>query len=559
MNMNKFSVNSCVYIQRKIETTTNNPSHISHRSPIFRIAGLIIETMKKKNIMILVLLFLVTYSSVYAKNTIGLTTDLPFPGSKPTPISSVNETNPIQSSSEEEPYRLVFALTAPFTSTVDNISFDQLQNFWVFGKSNEKDFPTEKILLSAETASRLATVFGSSPSNSIVIASPDRILNDVYQNNDWAILPFDQLESRYKVIHINQASPLSNTFDHNKWPLTVNIGGNENMSKEDWDSIIPANRDPNKLTTLMLTGVTAMVRGTAQYMDVWGPEYPGKNIRDVLRSADILHVNNEVPFAQVCQQTPDQLNHLVFCSKSSYMNLLKDIGTDVVELDGDHFQDFGDEAVIYTLDLYQKNKIAYYGGGYNMEDAKKPLRVDHNGNKFAFIGCNGKEIGYAAASETRPGAVHCDIPSIIKQIQSLKKDGIIPIVTFQHIEYYHISPNEDMLADFQAVADAGAVIVSGSQSHIPMAFEISKDSFIHYGLGNLFFDQAFFLPETSEATLDIHTFYAGKHIGTEVLTIKFTNLAINRFMTMEERIPVLNRIFAETKIDFDLNQREANR
>jgi poly-gamma-glutamate synthesis protein (capsule biosynthesis protein) len=109
-----------------------------------------------------------------------------------------------------------------------------------------------------------------------------------------------------------------------------------------------------------------------------------------------------------------------------------------------------------------------------------------------------------------------------------------------------------MLADFQAVADAGAVIVSGSQSHIPMAFEISKDSFIHYGLGNLFFDQAFFL-------LDIHTFYAGKHIGTEVLTIKFTNLAINRFMTMEERIPVLNRIFAETKIDFDLNQREANR
>ena len=111
---------------------------------------------------------------------------------------------------------------------------------------------------------------------------------------------------------------------------------------------------------------------------------------------------------------------------------------------------------------------------------------------------------------------------------------------------------------FSTVADAGAVIVSGSQSHIPMAFEISKDSFIHYGLGNLFFDQAFFLPETSEATLDIHTFYAGKHIGTEVLTIKFTNLAINRFMTMEERIPVLNRIFAETKIDFDF-VKEANK
>ncbi len=512
-----------------------------------------------KSLMTLIWIFFITVSNAYANKSIGLTTNLPFPVSKSTLVPSTLGTDSTQPFSEKEPSRIVFALAAPFTTTIDNISSDQLKNFWIFGKSYEQDFPTEKIILAPETASFIETIFKTPPSNSIQILPSETILNEVYQKEFWAILPFDQLEPRYKVVHINQESPLSNTFDPDAWPLIANVGGDENMTKENWGKITPANRDPGRLTTLMLTGVTAMVRGTAQYMDVWGPAYPGKNIRNILRSVDILHVNNEVPFAPVCQQTTEQLNQLVFCSKSVYMDLLKDIGTDIVELDGDHFQDFGDDAVLYTLDLYKKNKIAYYGGGYNIEDAEKPLLVDHNGNKFAFIGCNGKEIGYAAASETRPGAVHCDIPSIIKQIQFLKMNGIIPIVTFQHIEYYHIFPNEDMLADFKAVAEAGAVVVSGSQSHIPMAFEISKDSFIHFGLGNLFFDQAFFLPETSEAMLDIHTFYNGKHIGTEVLTIKFTNLAINRLMTPEERTPVLNRIFAETKIDYDLNRREAIR
>ena len=94
-------------------------------------------------------------------------------------------------------------------------------------------------------------------------------------------------------------SALSNIFDINHWPLTAHIGGSPEMSDADWQQIPASNRDPGKLTTLMLTGVTALVRGTASYMDVWGPEYPAKNIRDTLRAVDLLHVNNEVPFAAV--------------------------------------------------------------------------------------------------------------------------------------------------------------------------------------------------------------------------------------------------------------------
>lgn len=532
--------------------------YVDPPSPSFQANRLIIKAMKRKIISVILFIWALSFYPVCAQIPTTSSEDKLETDPKTLSLASAPNLNPDQSTPTDAPSRYVFALAAPFTTTTDNISFDQLADFWSNGFESSPDFPIKEIIIDSKSESILESIFKTVPGESIKIVSAGEVLTQIYAEDSWTILPFEKLEPRYKVIRINEQSPLENDFNLNNWPLTALIGGTDAMSAEDWAQIPAANRDPNKLTTVMLTGVTAMVRGTGQYMDVWGPEYPGKNIRDILRSADILHVNNEVPFAPVCQQSQDELNNLVFCSKKAYIDLLTDIGTDVVELDGDHFQDYGDEAVLYTLDLYKQNNIPYYGGGSNIREAQKPLIMEHNGNRFAFIGCNGKDIGYAAASESRPGAVHCDIPLIVSQIKSLKSEGIIPIVTFQHIEYYHIAPNDEMRSDFEAVADAGAVIVSGSQSHIPMAFEITQKAFIHYGLGNLFFDQAFFLPETSEATLDIHVFYDGKHIGSDIQTIKFTNLALNRLMTEEERIPVLDRIFAESRIDLPEERKAFN-
>jgi len=39
------------------------------------------------------------------------------------------------------------------------------------------------------------------------------------------------------------------------------------------------------------------------------------------------------------------------------------------------------------------------------------------------------------------------------------------------------------------LADAGASVVSGSQGHSVQGFGLRGNSFIHYGVGNLYFDQ----------------------------------------------------------------------
>jgi poly-gamma-glutamate synthesis protein (capsule biosynthesis protein) len=75
--------------------------------------------------------------------------------------------------------------------------------------------------------------------------------------------------------------------------------------------------------------------------------------------------------------------------------------------------------------------------------------------------------------------------------------------------------------------------------------EFLKNTFIHYGLGNLFFDQYRFFPgsELDHAFIDRHVFYDGRYISTELLPIHFIDLARSRPMTNSEKVDFLKTIF----------------
>jgi poly-gamma-glutamate synthesis protein (capsule biosynthesis protein) len=311
--------------------------------------------------------------------------------------------------------------------------------------------------------------------------------------------------------------------------------------------VFPAtNRKADQLTTVMVTGVTALVRGTAFMMERNGMTYPAIDIGDLLRSADILHISNEISFTPTCWNPltrPEFDKNQIFCSKPEYIQLLEAIGTDVVELTGDHFIDQSDEAMLLTIDMYDQRGWPYYGGGRNFEDGIKPALFEHNGNKIAFLGCNAKPAGYSRAGATSPGAVHCDMPLMAEKVREVIAQDYQPIFTFQHLEYYSYGINRNVVDEFYQAAEAGAVIVSGSQAHMPHAFEFYKNSLIHYGLGNLFFDQYGESMEQRKAFIDVHVFYGNQFIGTQLVTIQFIDLARTRFMTAEERTELLENIF----------------
>jgi len=435
----------------------------------------------------------------------------------------------------------VFAAAAPFPTVTDGITLEGIKSAWQGGKNPLA--PNNPIFLTQETRDILAIYWGEPSSNAVELITSENLSKQAWTHQpSLAILPFDELTPDWKVLEIDGISPLEQAFDPGSYGLSVAIsafGFDPNIFQE-----ITSNRDPNKFTSVVLTGVTALVRATAWTMEKEGINYPARDILQYLIEADILHISNEVPFAQGCPYPNPVQEGLRFCSDSRYIELMETIGTDVVELTGDHFGDQGPEAMLYTLEMYNQRGWPYYGGGADRTDAQEPVLFDHNGNKIAFLGCNAKGGGYATANVGYPGAVACDFPKMTGQIKELRDEGYLPIATFQHFEYYTYPAQPDQVRDARTLTNAGAVIVSGSQAHQPQAFEIRDDAFIHHGLGNLFFDQIYEIPpHTASAFIDRHIFYNGKHISTELLTIKFEDFARARPMTPAERDVLLRTTF----------------
>ena len=465
----------------------------------------------------------------------------------------------------------VYALTAPFPTLTDDISSDDLKAYWL-GKSEGVMDAIPQIFVPKLLASELEEKWGK----------PDPIRINRYQNipeidmlwetHSWAILPFENLDPALKVVGLDGDSPLFSDFEAANYPLTVTYlliqnASVDNLPKNpDVFSIInrikPSNRDPEKMTTLVMTGVTALVRAIAYRMELYGPLYPAENIREWLYNADLTHISNEVSFYKDCPFPDPSSPRLLFCSNPRYIELLEYVGTDIVEVTGNHNNDamymYGEDAANFSFDLYQEYGMEYFGGGRNLADAKSPLLITHNGNRFAFIGCNAFGPDHAWATENQPGSAPCeDMQWMADEISQLKQEGYLPIATFQYFEDYYDWANAWHIRDFGMMADAGAVIVNGSQAHRPKAMSFKEGSFIHYGLGNLFFDQNWVIDmydnvivQTSWEIIQRHTFYNGRHISVELLTAKLENYAQPRPMTQKEREEFLSQLFDASNWDW---------
>lgn len=446
--------------------------------------------------------------------------------------------------------RWVYALVAPFPTITDGISSQDLLRWW--RGENGDLFKNQPLLMDQSTKEIFSVLWGVPADGSVKVLEASSILDTAWSERpSWAIVPFDSLAPRWKVLEIDGRSPMRKDFDPGAYLLTVpfTLAGDQQMAQTIWDGMASSislpltNRDANKLTTVILTGVTALVRATAETMRRNGMIYPAKDVGPIMQQADIAHVSNEVPFAKNCPQPDPWQTTLTFCSRPEYIELMEEIGTDVVELTGDHFADWGPDAMRYTLELYDERGWIYYGGGQNLEDGRQARLFEHNGNKIAFIGCNAKGGGYATASQTNPGAVKCNEEWMHAEIARLRQQGYNVITTFQHFEYYTYKAQPNQERDSRGMADAGAVIVSGSQAHQPQGFEFHNDTLIHYGLGNLFFDQYHMGLPTGQGFLDRHVFYDGRYIGTELIGIRFVDFARPRIMTLEERKQLLTSVF----------------
>lgn len=462
----------------------------------------------------------------------------------------------------------VYVLVAPFKTVRDQVSQMELMNLWQ-GTSGGSLLGVEKLVIHEGDFRALSTLLGSCDGqnckNVDIIPDDYSHLAQWISPVNWGIVPFHQLQPDYKVIALDGISPLDKDFDSNEYPLVAQFVlaspalESDQMTSHQWEILSKAfqksNQDASLMTNLVMTGVTALVRATAYRMEVNGVTYPGEAIEPWLAQADITHISNEVSFYEDCPEPDPYDASLNFCSQPEYSALFKYIGADVIELTGNHVNDankiFGVDSFSATLDLYENMGLKYYGGGRDSSAARQPLILEHASNHLAFLGCNLAGPDFAWATAQKGGAANCeDFAWMIEEIACLSAQGILPVVSVQYYEDYTLFPNTKMQEDFRSLSEAGAVIVNGSQAHRPKGLEFWIGSLVHYGLGNLFFDQMntvindVAVPQTRWEIIQRHIFYDGRYLSTELLTAMLEDYAQPRPATYEERQMILTELFS---------------
>jgi poly-gamma-glutamate capsule biosynthesis protein CapA/YwtB (metallophosphatase superfamily) len=409
--------------------------------------------------------------------------------------------------------------------------------YWVEDSISSVDIKSGKykVLLDNEIQSEYLVLLQNSFPN-MRIEKSDNLIKDLEDEDCGCtgLVEPDQLSKEYKLLKVDDKYFLD-TFDSGiEISLTVNVL-NEQVNSQFISNIVRKNigLEQSQLNTdtvvkVNMTGVTALGRRVAQAMDLRNNyDYPAEKISGFLSDADITHTSNEVSFVPGCSA----YSGMRFCAPPESIETLKAIGLDIVELTGNHNNDFGSEHNTQTIERYKEEGIEYFGGGLNTEDASKAYITEVDGTKLAFLGYNYFDSivsrnSTPLAGTNKAGANAYSESKMKQDIISLRDTVDIVIVDIQFQECYSY-PSSDVIYPkcykpiinqkdvFRKAVDFGADIVVGTQAHQPQTYELYKDGIIFYGLGNLFFDQSMWIG-TRHGIVLTHYFVDGELIQTKI-------------------------------------------
>ncbi len=218
----------------------------------------------------------------------------------------------------------------------------------------------------------------------------------------------------------------------------------------------------------------------------FGALYPYKNVIGLIKESNISFCNLEAPFLD-SDKPPKFEKKYSFKVPEKYINLLTESGIDIVSLANNHIMDFNDEGLVSTIEILDKNSIYHCGAGINIEEANKPVIIEKQGFKIAFLGYSMTFPKEFYAGKNKPGTAY---PYILRFKKSLKE--LSSISDFIIVSIHWGAEGEKFPKQYQKnfahfAINSGANIVIGHHPHVIQGIEIYKNGLIFYSLGNFIF------------------------------------------------------------------------
>ncbi len=222
-------------------------------------------------------------------------------------------------------------------------------------------------------------------------------------------------------------------------------------------------------------------------------EFISNDLKAILNDGDIRVGTLETAIGNTPDFNEEKMRRKadVIYAKDEDLLRLKELNINIVSLANNHFTDLGIEGARHTIQLLDQMGIMHCGAGDNIEEASKPVTVNHGGESYAFLAfCDWREetVGWCPfASETQPGVNPMTDDYVVSEIKKYKNlyDYVI-VIPHWGIEYVvHPSINVYRLA--KKMIDAGADLILGGHTHCIQPIWKYKGKPVVFSMGNFLF------------------------------------------------------------------------
>jgi poly-gamma-glutamate synthesis protein (capsule biosynthesis protein) len=208
-----------------------------------------------------------------------------------------------------------------------------------------------------------------------------------------------------------------------------------------------------------------------------------------LNSADITMANNEFTFST--GGTAVEGKTYLFRANPERIAYYGQMGVDIVSLANNHTWDYGEEALLDTMDTLNEAGLPFVGAGKNIEEAKGIQYFVANGYKIAIVSATQIERyrKYTQeATENSPGVLKTLEPEIFLEVIREAKETSDYVIAYVHWGTEgRLYPDADQRELAEQYVDAGADIVIGGHAHRLQGMTYIDDTPVLYSLGNFWF------------------------------------------------------------------------
>jgi poly-gamma-glutamate synthesis protein (capsule biosynthesis protein) len=100
----------------------------------------------------------------------------------------------------------VYALVAPFPTVTDGVILDELQRAWREDVA-PAPFNGTPLLMDESTLAAFRLLWGEPIFGAVRTVPPGQLLETAWKESAWAIIPFEKLDPKWKVLTIDGQSP----------------------------------------------------------------------------------------------------------------------------------------------------------------------------------------------------------------------------------------------------------------------------------------------------------------------------------------------------------------